>query len=133
MQRGTTLPARAVLGAAWLARPAAAAGLSKLFLTIAAASAEAERDRIRERVAQVKRDQRQARTLPRRQGALRLPGGRGGGLGGRPGTAGGHPRRAGELRAVGAPLRTIRAMLEAELGARVSPDALARVVREAAA
>ena len=31
----------------------------KLFLTIAAASAEAERDRIRERVAQVKRDQRQ--------------------------------------------------------------------------
>ena len=34
-------------------------GLSKLFLTIAAAFAEAERDRIRERVAQVKRDQRQ--------------------------------------------------------------------------
>jgi hypothetical protein len=59
MRRGTTLPACAVLGAAWLARPAAAAGLSKLFLTIAAAFAEAERDRIRERVAQVKRDQRQ--------------------------------------------------------------------------
>ena len=34
-------------------------GLSKLFLTIAAAFAEAERDRIRERVAQVKQDQRQ--------------------------------------------------------------------------
>ncbi len=34
-------------------------GLSKLFLTNAAAFAEAERDRIRERVAQVKRDQRQ--------------------------------------------------------------------------
>src|SRR5215831_14910572 len=33
-------------------------GLSKLFLTIAAAFAEAERDRIRERIAQVKRDQR---------------------------------------------------------------------------
>lgn len=33
-------------------------GLSKLFLTIAAAFAEAERDRIRERVAQVKADQR---------------------------------------------------------------------------
>jgi hypothetical protein len=59
MQRVTTLPARAALGAAWLAMPAAAAGLSKLFLTIAAACAEAERDRIRERVAQVKRDQRQ--------------------------------------------------------------------------
>lgn len=34
-------------------------GLSKLFLTIAAAFAEAERDRIRERIAQVKEDQRQ--------------------------------------------------------------------------
>ena len=34
-------------------------GLSKLFLTIAAAFAEAERDRIRERVTQVKADQRQ--------------------------------------------------------------------------
>jgi len=33
-------------------------GLSKLFLTIAAAFAEAERDRIRERVATVKRDQK---------------------------------------------------------------------------
>src|SRR4051794_30747810 len=34
-------------------------GLSKLFLTIAAAFAEAERDRIRERIAQVKADQKQ--------------------------------------------------------------------------
>ena len=33
-------------------------GLSRLFLTIAAAFAEAERDRIRERIAEVKRDQR---------------------------------------------------------------------------
>jgi putative DNA-invertase from lambdoid prophage Rac len=33
-------------------------GLSKLFLTIAAAFAEAERDRIRERIGQVKADQR---------------------------------------------------------------------------
>lgn len=33
-------------------------GLSKLFLTVAAAFSEAERDRIRERVAAVKRDQR---------------------------------------------------------------------------
>jgi putative DNA-invertase from lambdoid prophage Rac len=36
----------------------AANGLSKLFLTVAAAFAEAERDRIRERVAQVKANQR---------------------------------------------------------------------------
>src|SRR4051812_29169815 len=33
-------------------------GMAKLFLTIAAAFAEAERDRIRERVSQTKRDQR---------------------------------------------------------------------------
>jgi putative DNA-invertase from lambdoid prophage Rac len=33
-------------------------GLSKLFLTIAAAFAEAERDRIRERITQEKRDQK---------------------------------------------------------------------------
>ena len=33
-------------------------GLSKLFLTIASAFAEAERDRIRERITQVKRDQK---------------------------------------------------------------------------
>jgi putative DNA-invertase from lambdoid prophage Rac len=36
------------------------AGLSKLFLTIAAAFAEAERDRIRERVSQVKAHRRRA-------------------------------------------------------------------------
>ena len=36
-------------------------GLSKLFLTIAAAFAEAERDRIRERIAQVKADQKARR------------------------------------------------------------------------
>ena len=33
-------------------------GLSKLFLAIAAAFAEAERDRIRERIGQVKADQK---------------------------------------------------------------------------
>ena len=33
-------------------------GLSKLFLTIAEAFAEAERDRIRERISQVKADQK---------------------------------------------------------------------------
>ena len=42
------------------------------------------------------------------------------------------PRRAGELRAAGAPLRAIQAALQAEHGERVSLDALARVVREAA-
>ena len=42
-------------------------------------------------------------------------------------------RRAGELRAAGAPLRAIQAALQVEHGERVSLDALARVVREAAA
>jgi DNA invertase Pin-like site-specific DNA recombinase len=107
-------------------------GLSKLFLTIAAAFAEAERDRIRERVAQVKQDQRKRgrylggkvpygfrvgaegalEAIPEKQAVI---------------------RRAGELRAAGAPLRAIQAALETEHGARVSLDALARVVREDAA
>ncbi len=107
-------------------------GLSKLFLTIAAAFAEAERDRIRERVAQVKRDQRQrGRYL-----GGRVP------YGYRVGEQGAlEPvpeqqaviRRAGELRAAGTPLRAIQAALQAEHRERVSLDALARVVREAAA
>jgi DNA invertase Pin-like site-specific DNA recombinase len=103
-------------------------GLSKLFLTIAAAFAEAERDRIRERVSQVKRDQRQRgrylggkvpygfrvgaegalEAIPEKQAVI---------------------RRAGELRAAGAPLRAIRAALEAEHGERVSLDALGTVYR----
>ena len=107
-------------------------GLSKLFLTIAAAFAEAERDRIRERVSQVKRDQRQrGRYL-----GGRVP------YGFRVGEEGAlEPvpeqqaviRRAGELRTAGAPLRAIQAALRAEHGERVSLDALARVVREVAA
>ncbi len=107
-------------------------GLSRLFLTIAAAFAEAERDRIRERVAQVKRDQRQrGRYL-----GGRIP------YGFRVGAEGALEaipekqaviRRAGELRAAGAPLRAIQAALQVEHGERVSLDALARVVREAAA
>jgi DNA invertase Pin-like site-specific DNA recombinase len=106
-------------------------GLSKLFLTIAAAFAEAERDRIRERVTQTKRDQRQ----------------RGRYLGGKVpygfqvGPAGGlEPipaqqaviRRATEMRAGGATLRAIRAALEAEHGARLSLDAIQRIARQSA-
>jgi DNA invertase Pin-like site-specific DNA recombinase len=48
-------------------------GLSKLFLTIAAAFAEAERDRIRERIGQVKADQKARGRLPRRQSPLWVP------------------------------------------------------------
>jgi putative DNA-invertase from lambdoid prophage Rac len=48
-------------------------GLSKLFLTIAAAFAEAERDRIRERIGQVKADQKGLWTVSWREGSLRVP------------------------------------------------------------
>jgi putative DNA-invertase from lambdoid prophage Rac len=48
-------------------------GLSKLFLTIVAAFAEAERDRIRERIGQVKADQKARGRYLRRQGSIRVP------------------------------------------------------------
>jgi putative DNA-invertase from lambdoid prophage Rac len=104
-------------------------GLSKLFLTIAAAFAEAERDRIRERVVQVKRDQRQrGRYL-----GGRVP------YGFRKGAEGAlEPvpeqqaaiHRATALRASGAPLRAIQAVLQAEHGRRLSLDALSRVLAD---
>ena len=107
-------------------------GLSKLFLTVAAAFAEAERDRIKERVAQVKQDQRR----------------RGRYLGGRPpygyqiGEDGGlEPvpaqqeaiRHARELRAAETPLRAIQAALKEQYGERISLDALARLLRNPSA
>lgn len=106
-------------------------GMSKLFLTIAAAFAEAERARIRERVTQVKRDQRQ----------------RGRYLGGKPpfgcrvGKDGQLVEDAGEqaiiqrirqMRAKGAVLRTIQAAVEEQNGRKLSLDALQRLVKEAA-
>jgi putative DNA-invertase from lambdoid prophage Rac len=51
-------------------------GVSKLFLTIAAAFAEAERDRIRERVGQVKADQKAVGDISWRQSSVRIPAGR---------------------------------------------------------
>ncbi|MFC7478671.1 recombinase family protein [Dankookia sp. GCM10030260] len=106
-------------------------GISKLVFTILSAVAESERDRTRERVTDVKRDQRQRgrylggkvpygyrvgpkgalQPIPEQQAAI---------------------RRAGELRAAGAPLRAIRETLGAECGERLSLDALSRVLREAA-
>jgi len=103
-------------------------GLSKLFLTIAAAFAEAERDRIRERISQVKADQKaRGRYL-----GGKVP------YGFRPGPDGALEAvpeeqqviaRARELRAEGKPLRAIRDALEAEAGARLSLDTLARVTK----
>lgn len=104
-------------------------GLSKLFLTVAAAFAEAERERLRERIAGVKADQRQRgrylggkvpygyrvgpdgalEPVPEQQAAI---------------------RRALALRVEGKPLRAIKAAL-AEEGVALSLDALHRVVKEA--
>lgn len=104
-------------------------GLSKLFLTIAAAFAEAERDRIRERVTQVKQDQR-------RRGFYlggRLPYGY---RIGEDGKLEPEPaqqaviRHALELRTNGFSLRAIQAALATDHGERISLDALSRVLKE---
>ena len=102
-------------------------GISKLVVTILAAVAEAERERTRERVAQVKADQRErgrylGGKVPfgfRVDGAALVP----------------HPeeqaviRRAQEMRADGRTLRAIQAALR-EGGQAVSLDALHRVLKD---
>jgi DNA invertase Pin-like site-specific DNA recombinase len=102
-------------------------GMAKLFLTIAAAFAEAERARIRERVSQTKRDQRQrGRYL-----GGKVP------FGFRVGEGGGLVEdeaeqviiaRVRDLRVGGATLRAIQTAVEARHGRRLSLDALHRVV-----
>ncbi|MDD2704762.1 MAG: recombinase family protein [Acidocella sp.] len=103
-------------------------GLSKLFLTIAAAFAEAERDRIRERISQVKADQKaRGRYL-----GGKVPYGFRPGLDGTLEAVPEEQRviaRARELRAKGKPLRAIRDTLVAEMGVRLSLDTLARVTK----
>jgi putative DNA-invertase from lambdoid prophage Rac len=102
-------------------------GISKLVFTILSAVAEAERDRIRERVTQVKRDQRQRN----RYLGGKLP------FGFRIGHDGGLvPDEAEQalisaaraLRAHGATIRAIQTMLETQHGRKLSLDALHRVV-----
>src|SRR5829696_2007476 len=67
-------------------------GISKLVFTILSAVAEAERDRTRERIADVKRDQRsRGRYLGGGERALRLPARRAGGARARTGRAGWDP------------------------------------------
>lgn len=102
-------------------------GLSKLFLTIAAAFAEAERDRIRERIGQSKADQKaRGRYL-----GGRIP------FGFRRGDAGELvPHEAEQdairemvaLRAQGRALRTIAAVAQAK-GHRISHEGVAGVLR----
>jgi DNA invertase Pin-like site-specific DNA recombinase len=102
-------------------------GISKLVFTILSAVAEAERDRIRERVTQVKRDQRQRN---RYLGGI-VP------FGFRVGDDGSLVPDAAEqaliaharaLRADGATLRAIQAVLETQHVRRLSLDALHRVL-----
>jgi DNA invertase Pin-like site-specific DNA recombinase len=103
-------------------------GHGKLFMTIVAAFAEAERDRIRERISDVKRDQRrQGRYL----GGI-VP------FGFRPGPDGALEPvpaeqavivRVRELRQAGKPLRAIRAAVEGDFGRKLSLDALSRLVK----
>jgi putative DNA-invertase from lambdoid prophage Rac len=104
-------------------------GISKLVFTILSAVAEAERDRIRERVTQVKRDLRQRN---RYLGGI-VP------FGFRVGDDGSLVPDAAEqaliahahaLRADGATLRAIQAVLDAQHGRRLSLDALHRVLAD---
>lgn len=106
-------------------------GLAKMFLTIAAAFAEAERDRIRERILTAKADAKargrflggvvpfgyvrgdgdQLEPVPAEQAIL---------------------KRIGELRGSGATYRTIRATIVSETGRSLSLSTLSRIVSEAA-
>ena len=104
-------------------------GISKLVFTILSAVAEAERDRIRERVAQVKQDQKdRGRYL-----GGKVP------FGFRVGDDGSLVPDAAEqaviahahaLRADGATLRAIQAVLETQHGRKLSLDALHRVLAQ---
>jgi putative DNA-invertase from lambdoid prophage Rac len=98
-------------------------GISNLVFTILSAVAEAERDRIRERVTQVKRDQRQRN---RYLGGIVPFGFRVGGDGGLAADEAEQVviAQARALRAKGATLRAIQATLEAQHGRKLSLDAL---------
>jgi putative DNA-invertase from lambdoid prophage Rac len=102
-------------------------GISKLVFTILSAVAEAERDRIRERITQVKRDQRQRN---RYLGGIVPFGFRVGGDGGLVPDAAeqGLIAHARTLRADGATLRAIQAVLEVQHGRKLSLDALHRML-----
>lgn len=102
-------------------------GISKLVFTILSAVAEAERDRIRERVTQVKRDQRQRN---RYLGGI-VP------FGFRVGDEGGLApddaeqamiAHARDLREDGASFRAIQSALEVQHGRKLSLDALHRIL-----
>ena len=104
-------------------------GLSKLFLTIAAAFAEAERDRIRERIGQVKADQK---ARGRYLGGIVPFGYRRGESGELIPQEAEHAaiREMTELRARGNPLRAISDAIRAK-GFKISHEGVAGVLRSA--
>jgi putative DNA-invertase from lambdoid prophage Rac len=104
-------------------------GLSKLFLTIAAAFAEAERDRIRERITQVKRDQRER---GRFLGGT-VPFGFRRGEGGELVPHEGEQKAIKEMRRLRARGRSLRAIAEAvqAKGHKISHEGVAGVLRAA--
>jgi DNA invertase Pin-like site-specific DNA recombinase len=106
-------------------------GISKMVFTILSAVAEAERDRIRERISDVKQDQKKRNRYLGGKVPFGFAVGQDGALEPVP-EAQAVIHRAGELRTAGAPLRAVQAALEAELGQRLSLDALSRVLREVA-
>lgn len=104
-------------------------GISKLVFTILSAVAEAERDRIRERIVEVKRDQRrQGRYL----GGIVPFGYRRGADGELIADAAEQVivRHAQALRQEGQPLRAIQASVAAAFQRRLSLDALSRMVQK---
>ena len=102
-------------------------GVSKLVFTILSAVAEAERDRTRERIGDVKRDQRQRGRYLGGKVPFGFRVGEDGALEPVPAEQA-LIQRAGVLRSAGKPLRAIQAALEAEHGRRLSLDALSRVL-----
>lgn len=106
-------------------------GMSKLFLTIAAAFAEAERARIRERVSQTKRDQKQRGRYLGGKVPFGFRKGKNGELVPNPQE---HAiiAHARALREGGAVLRSIQEAILVQHGRKLSLDALHRVLKETA-
>ena len=105
-------------------------GISKLVFTILSAVAEAERDRIRERIVDIKRDQRrQGRYL----GGIVPFGYRLGADGELIADAAEQAviERARALRQAGRPLRAIQAVVEMDFSRKLSLDAISRMVKVA--
>lgn len=104
-------------------------GMSKLFLTIAAAFAEAERDRIRERVTQTKADQKARNRFLGGHKPFGYIVGKGGELTENP-TEQAAIAKMVEMRRAGYPLRTITSMI-AKDGFKLSHVGVGKIIAAA--